>query len=371
MTGPNGPVARARLRSLIAVAIVTVCYLAAAEIVLRFLPVATGLRSVAVSERQPIFHFEPNRRFVYSQGWRLHQVNRGRINNAGWVNDQDYRRDDPLPLIVVIGDSYVEAAMVPYGETVQGRLAAALKGRFRVYSVAASGAPLSEFPVYAGYAVRELGASAIVFSITNYDFAESDIAYNAPLGMWLYGGAANDRRLQLVPYRPGGLRLAVRHSALLRYLLLNLQLGRKLIPANRIASLAPLRSAVAGPAAPDAQTARFAASAGVIADFFRDLSRLAGLPANRVLFLMDGFRYPERAAAERGGDTDRLRQEFRAAAEARGYQTVDLDPIFFARHQQSGGGFEMPGDRHWNGAGHAVAAAGVLSSRLLSAISPR
>jgi hypothetical protein len=366
-TGPNGLVARARLRSLLVVAIVTVCYLAAAEIVLRFLPVATGLSSVAVSERQPIFHFEPNRPFVYSQGWRLNQVNRGRINNAGWVNDQDYRRDDRLPLIVVIGDSYVEAAMVPYGDTVQGRLAAALKGRFRVYSVAASGAPLSEFPVYAGYAVHELGASAIVFSITNYDFATSDIAYNAPLGMWVYGGAGNDRRLQLVPYRPGRLRLAVRHSALLRYLVLNLQLGRKLIAANRIASLAPLRSAVA---APDAQTTRFAASEGVVSDFFRDLPRLADLPAERVLFVMDGFRYPQRAAAEEGGDTDRLRQGFRAAAEARGYRTVDLDPIFFARYRQSGGGFEMPGDRHWNSAGHAVAAAGVLSSGLLSAISP-
>jgi hypothetical protein len=89
-----------------------------------------------------------------------------------------------------------------------------------------------------------------------------------------------------------------------------------------------------------------------------------------VLFVMDGFRYPELAAAEKGSNTDRLRQEFRAASEARGYQTVDLDPIFFVRYRHSGGGFEMPGDRHWNGAGHAVAAAGVLSSRLLSAISP-
>ncbi|MGC2415504.1 MAG: hypothetical protein WA459_22760 [Stellaceae bacterium] len=367
-TGPRGPVARIRLRSLLAVAIVTAGYLAAAEMVLRFLPVATGLSSVAVSERQPIFHFEPNRRFVYSQGWRLHQVNRGRTNNAGWVNDQDYSRDDPLPLIAVIGDSYIEAAMVSYAQTVQGRLAAALKGRFRVYSVAASGAPLSEFPVYAGYAVREFGARAIVFNIANYDFAESDIIYNAPLGMWVYAGAGNDRRLRLVPYRPGWLRLAVRHSALLRYLVLNLRLDRTL-SAARIAGLAPLRSAVAEPAAADAQTARLAAANGVIADFFRDLSRLSGLPADRVLFVMDGFRYPELAAAEKDSDTDRLRQEFRAAAEARGYQTVDLDPIFFERYRQSGSHFEMPGDRHWNGEGHAVAAEGVLSSRLLNAIS--
>ncbi len=114
---------------------------------------------------------------------------RGRVNNAGWVNEQDYVRDDRLPLIAVIGDSYIEAQMVPYAQTLQGRLAAALKGRARVYSFAASGAPLSEFAVYAAYAMREFGAAAVVINIANYDFADSDAAYNRPAGMWVYDGA--------------------------------------------------------------------------------------------------------------------------------------------------------------------------------------
>ena len=60
-----------------------------------------------------MLHFTPNRPFVNSLGWNFHNVVHGRVNNAGFVNDQDYVRDGP-PLIAVIGDSFIEAQMVAY-----------------------------------------------------------------------------------------------------------------------------------------------------------------------------------------------------------------------------------------------------------------
>src|SRR6185369_10484875 len=48
---------------LLSLASIIFCLLAA-EIVLRFLPVSTGLRSVPVTAADPIFHFTPNRPFV-------------------------------------------------------------------------------------------------------------------------------------------------------------------------------------------------------------------------------------------------------------------------------------------------------------------
>src|SRR5437867_128951 len=79
--------------------------LGVAEAVLRFLPVASGMRTMPVTADSQVFHFTPDQDFVYSRDWDMALVNRGRINNAGFVNDQDYRKDDRTPLIVVVGDS--------------------------------------------------------------------------------------------------------------------------------------------------------------------------------------------------------------------------------------------------------------------------
>src|SRR6187402_2735074 len=80
------------LSLLLSLASVVFCLLAV-EIALRFLPVPTGLRSLPVNAANPVLHFTPNRPFVNSLGWNFHTVVHGRVNNAGYVNDQDYQRD--------------------------------------------------------------------------------------------------------------------------------------------------------------------------------------------------------------------------------------------------------------------------------------
>jgi len=89
-----------------------------AEITLRFLPVSTSLFGQPVNETSPVFRFLP---------------------------DRDYEADTRSPLLAVIGDSYVEATMVPYAETLQGQLAAkavADTDLFKqIFSVPADGKP--------------------------------------------------------------------------------------------------------------------------------------------------------------------------------------------------------------------------------------
>src|SRR5438876_10800155 len=109
------------LSLLLSLASIVVCLLVA-EIALRFLPVSTGLRSMPVTAADPVLHFSPNRPFVNSLGWDMHTVVHGRVNNAGFVNDQDYVREGP-PLIAVIGDSFIEAPLVAYPQTLPARLA--------------------------------------------------------------------------------------------------------------------------------------------------------------------------------------------------------------------------------------------------------
>lgn len=372
---------REALLALASVAVTVGVFLGAAEIVLRFLPVATGMHTMPVTPEQPVMQFAPDREFLYSRDWDLAMVNRGRTNNAGFVNDQPYRRDDKLPLLAVIGDSYVHAAMVPYPEALQGQLATALAGKRRVYSFGASGAPLSQYLVWARVAVDDYGADRLVIVVIGNDFDESDVRYKSGPGFWLYApGTDGALALTLQPYRPGRLRDVAYHSALARYLLFNLSIGPQLLQSSVAARLLGTPAgqdqagkAPTGRAAPvyagntDAATdeARMAASRAVIDAFFRDLPAHARLPPSRVLFVLDGFRYPQAAEASRGTYFDLMRRLFIDQATARGYATVDMDGPFFVRHRQTGERFEWPRDGHWNKLGHELAAKAVLESPLL------
>ena len=117
----------------------TLLWLAIAEGICQLLPVHTGFEVQPVDVENPVIRFHPNRDFLFSHGPFLTNVNRGHVNNYGFVNDQDYETRDKRPLLAVIGDSYVEAGMVPYPLTLQGRLAGRQNGSRRVYSFGSSG----------------------------------------------------------------------------------------------------------------------------------------------------------------------------------------------------------------------------------------
>src|SRR4051812_1163654 len=187
--------------ALITVSLTVVLCLGLAEVLLRFLPVQSGLRSEPVDAQNPVFHFRPEREATFSRAWNFDMVNRRRVNNAGWVNDQNYRNDDGTPLLAIVGDSYIEALMVPYAQTLYGRLAEKLAGRLRVYSFGASGAPLSQYLIWAGHAVREYGARAVVINLVGNDFDQSYISYHNGPGWWVYApGPDGTLHLELIEY---------------------------------------------------------------------------------------------------------------------------------------------------------------------------
>jgi hypothetical protein len=345
--------------------------LAFTEIILHFLPVASGLRAVAVTADNPVYQFRPNRPFTYSLGWDMHNINYGRTNNAGFVNNQDYRRDDPSPLLAVIGDSYIEARMVPFADTLQGRLARALNGRSRVYSFAAGGAPLSQYLIWAEHAVRVYGARTLVLNIVGNDFDESLPAYRAAPGFWLYmPDARGELRLRLVEHRPGWIKEIARASALARYMALNLHVQETfgIIELREFTFFTQAKAAprYAGNTAADADAERLDVSRAVIDAFFRDLPVMTGLSPKSVLFTIDGFRYPQAAETGRGTYFDVMRRAFLEKARGLGYEAIDLDDHFIPIHQRSGERFEFPDDGHWSAIGHRVAAQAAQSSQLLA-----
>jgi hypothetical protein len=364
------------LMATIAVVVSTALSIGIIELVLEFLPVATGMLGLPVNESSPVYRFEPNSNFVFSIGWKLDGVNRGHVNNAGFVNDQDYVKSPTPPLFAVVGDSFIEAASIPYPRTVQGRLAAALAGGLRVYSFGTAGAGLSQYLILARHAVEEFGAQAVIISVVFNDFDESYFAYRPSDAYWYYVPDGNgELHLKLFEHHRSPLRSLVIKSALARYFLINLQIDQVIhhtpFLKNLVTSPAHAQAPGADDLPPDADAERMRISYAVIEAFFRDLAAMVKLPPERVMFTLDGFRYPEAAAAMRGHYFDRMRRAFAAKAATLGYGLIDLDPYFFADFARRGERFEVPGDGHWTAHAHGVIADAVLASDFVQRLRQR
>ncbi|MBM4264066.1 MAG: hypothetical protein FJ145_21920 [Deltaproteobacteria bacterium] len=333
------------------------------EVLLRFLPVLDYTYPMPVNEQNPVARNLPNRNLTYSAGWRLENHNKVRVNNDGFINDQDYYEHALLPLVAVVGDSYIEALMVPFAQTLQGRLADTLRAKLRVYSFGFSGAPLSQYLVWARYASEKYKNDFLIINVVANDFNESLLKYKNRAGASYYAPDDNGNlRLTRLDYTSTRYRLAFK-SALVRYLLLNL-------------GVAEIRQRIhAFWAAPSDYVGNTLAvvSADVIEDstraidaFFRDLPTYSGLPKQRVLLLVDAMR-PQiyDPIALRDAETSyygQMRREFISKGLSAGYAVVDLQPMFiehFARESQR---FEYPNDGHWNPIGHGVAATAVAQS---------
>jgi len=135
------------------------------ELVLRLLPVTTAQYKEPVDNANPIARFKANNMVTFSAGWNMKNASYKRTNNYGFFSDTDYRKDSNLPLMVVVGDSFVEAFQVDNAETFHGLLGNAIGKTGRIYSFAMGGAPLSQYLAYANYAREEFSPNAFVFNI--------------------------------------------------------------------------------------------------------------------------------------------------------------------------------------------------------------
>jgi hypothetical protein len=208
-------------------------------------------------------------------------VNRGRTNNAGFVSDQDQDRNDPRPLLAVIGDSYVEAMMVPHRHTVQERVQRCIGTQGRVYGFAASGAPLSQYLIWADYARLHYAPRAMVFVMVGNDFDESLSKYKTGPGFHHFAEAGNgELSLQLYDYSPVSLRKIARRSALLRHLFFSLHIETTL--AAPWSGLLPPAEADGTPqhvgnTASDSTDVRLQDSQRAVIAFFEELPRRAAI----------------------------------------------------------------------------------------------
>lgn len=354
--------------ALISMAIGFAMVLLAAEIVLRFMPVSSGLRSQPVNTENPVFHFEANRTSDYSTGWDMRHATRLHVNNAGFVNDGDYDASQTTALIAIIGDSYVEALIVPHPLTVQGCLAQWAEDRGRVYSLAASGAPLSQYLVWAKEAYEAYRADAAVFVIVGNDFDESLAQYKWAPGFHYFRETDGRLDLEMAPYAPSRLRELVYSSALGRYLVFNLQLP-SVVQTLRQRQQNPSGEGQGAPklyvgnTEATASNEKLNASRRAVDSFFSELHKTAPWESGSVVFVVDAIRpfaYDgHNAESVRASYFAQMRDYFMTRARGLGYKVIDLHPLFAQIHRRDGLTFEFVDDSHWNEHGHRVAAEAV------------
>jgi hypothetical protein len=342
-------------------------FIIVAETVLRFLPVTESFRSMPVNADSPIFRCQPNRTVRWSAFWNFSMRNVVRINNYGFASAIDYDASDRGPLLALVGDSFVEALTVSWPQSTAGILHGALANHARVYAFSKSGAPMSQYLVFAEYAKQAFRPSALVVVIVANDFDQSLLQYKRSPGFHHFveeaGGGLSLRRLDFAvsPWKE-----ALRRSALGRYLLVNAELHtlpdrlKHLLRKERFVGNAPAQ----------ADSARLANSKRVVETFLTMLPAKAGLEPARILFVLDGMRpqlYHEQALTSASASYFALmRRYFVERATAQGFEVIDMHPIFTQHYKTHGQKFEYSRDNHWNGTGHALVAQAVLASQIVT-----
>lgn len=341
-----------------------------AEVVLRFLPVTEPVYAQPVNAGAPYRHFLPDRDVTYSKGWNFSITSRKHINNLGFASDSDFVRDGLRPLITVIGDSFVEAWEVPNPQTMHGLLGARVAGRGRVYGIGVSGSPLSQYLAYAEMARDEFSPDGMVFVIIANDFDESLLKYKRAPGFHYFVMREGALELERIDH-PGQSALvkAASRSALVRYM--RYTVGFDLARVRDV--LGPGAAApgqFVGNVAADVSAGRVTDSKAAIATFLGQLPARSGLPADRIMFVVDAIRPQlytpgELALAERSF-FGQMRTHFMEQASSAGFEVIDMTPAFISAWARDGRRFEFPNDNHWNPLGHSVVAEQIAASTLFS-----
>jgi hypothetical protein len=321
-----------------------------------------------VNEANPVYRFEANRTSTWSRGWNFSITNTVHVNNAGFVNNQDYSREGARPLLAVVGDSYIEAGMVPYRETVQGRLAEALGSTGRVYSFAASGAGLTQYLVWAVHARDAYRPDSFLFLNIANDFAESLHHRGRSPGFHRFARLADgSAEIRRDDYEPTFFRRLARYSALAMYLVLNAKIEQQL--KIDLKELGAANQRWASNIQYDGTVEEYSDYEWATRTFLDRLPEATGVAPGRIVIAIDGIREAIYNPAEKA-DLDqsvwgRMRTYMANEAKKRGFVVIDMQPVFEAAYRVDGRRFEFPTDTHWNGHAHGLLAKAAAASGAL------
>ena len=376
----------------------------ALELILRFLPVFSGM---PVNRDSAIYSFVPNTTIQRSMHWNMTGARKRQVNNMGYISDQRYELASsgasPKPLIAIIGDSYIEGMHVDYAQTTEANILKNCGTHARVYSFGAQFAPLSQYLSWASYVGETFAPKAMVVNIVGNDFDESLLSHQISSngggvpGMQFFDFSKTPPELVKLPFKPEGLITRIlRHSALAQYLVRNVGIVNlwkdyrqhlvtpqlsQLVSSNSTLNASELSqnsstttpeaavenrepaSDFVGNAKRSYTSDKLDLSKRAVDEFLQRLPKLAKLPPKSIVLSVDAER-PQIYTSKGRQDLDSffsvMRAYFLKQARAQGFEVVDLRPVMISQFDRTGERFEFVDDNHWNAVGHRLLASQLL-----------
>ena len=324
------------------------CSVVALELVFRLLPVSTSTQ-VGYDIDPLILTYPPHHEFTTATGWDLRNAYHHRSNNYGFLTSRDFVPDPRA--IALIGDSYVEASMLPEADRLGGQLQQRVPSR-PVYVLAGPGSNLLDYAERARLAAARFRISDFVFLIERGDVRQV-LCGSGNIHARCLDPTTLAPRIEKLP-APGAAKNIMRHSALAQYLFAQLKI-------NPAALLAQIKAALSPPAAPAAAVAgpQIAGPSDVplgTVDFIVDtfFKTLQTHGAARVVLVFDCKRD---VLAKSDSASDPVRDRFMQRAAQHGAIVVDTEPAFRRFVQQTGLSLSVaPSDAHWNREANRLAA---------------
>ncbi len=334
------------------------------ELAFRALPVSNPPYVLPVTAESPIARLQADKRFTWSKGWNFSIRTNKYSNNFGYVNQNDYDPELRSPLLILIGDSYVEANQVDAGRSAAELLHSKVRNKGRVYSIGLSGAPLSQYLAFAEYARVTFRPHSLAFVVVGNDFDESLLKYYASQRFHVFRESDGELELERIDYRVSNARALLRRSAVIRYVMLNLDARSTLRRA--LMRNADEKTEYVGNVPAEVGDERLIDSKKAVDEFFRQLPERSGLETANILFVIDGSRpalySPEGLRSEAASYFGGMKRYFKAQAAALGYEVVDMQPAFVSRNRRDESRFEFPTDGHWNELGNRLVAEEISKS---------
>ena len=296
-----------------------------------------------------IITYRPNHEFTTSFGWNLEHPIRHRSNNLGFLSAHDFA---PNPrAIAVIGDSFVDASMLPDPARVGDQIEHALPHR-PIYAMGGPGSNLLDYAERIRYAADHLKVSDFVLIIERGDIKQV-LCGSGNIHAICLDRSTWKVRIELVP-APSRIKMILRHSSLLQYLLghLRFNLGELLKHASRPTSPPVSEADVKAPSVWSDLTESDIDK--ILTIFFE---RVAPFKKRRLIVVLDS----DRDAINHGViPTDSRREFFMRRCREFGAEIIDTEPLFQDFVMRTGRHLEVsPIDKHWNGAATGLVAEAV------------